>query len=248
MKWDEIIGEGIINEGSDAFCPNCDDYLGKASEVYAPENAPASCGRCGWSDGKKAPVKTPARDKSVEKTSGDYRVRVNSSKTQAELFYEGPSVSIVNKGDNAGTATKKSDGVYVAHWQVDFYNHNAIEGTFPTLTQAVNAVKRMHQAKVKGYMKTAKKHGWKIGEEVIDEDAGQQFMGVASIPDWSVEDDQLFLVFANEGGHEVRVHKDETGISCEVDHSWDKGFSDEASAEAWLRNEGYSDFVGVDDE
>jgi len=240
MRWNEI-----INEGSDFNCPNCGEYLGKASEIEL--NNSRYCGNCGWSDRKPEPKAVPKSKQPTDKTSGDYSIRINSTKTQADLTYNGTPVSIIRPGDGAGTATMMSKGVYVASWKVDFYNSHKIPGQFPTLTQAINAVKRMHQSKVKEYMKARKKSTRRVGE-MIDEDVGSLFMGVSSIPDWSQEDERYVLVFSNKGGHEAKVHRDENGISAEVDNSWDKGFSDEASAEAWLKGEGYTNFVGVDDE
>jgi hypothetical protein len=150
MRWNDI-----IVEASDAHCPDCDDYLGKTSEVFSPANAPASCGRCGWTDGKKPPQK-PTGPQATEKTSGEYRVRINPTKTQADLFYEGPGISLVRTGDGAGSVTMREKGVWVASWKVDFYNSNPIPGTFPTMTQAVNAVKNAHKARLKVYRKNAR--------------------------------------------------------------------------------------------
>lgn len=240
MRWNEI-----IKEGSDFNCPNCGEYLGKASEIEL--NNSYYCGNCGWDARKPEPKAVPKSKQPTEKTSGDYTISVNPSKTQADLTYNGTPVSIIKVGDQAGTATMMSKGVYVASWKVDFYNSHKIQGQFPTLTQAINAVKRMHQSKVKEYLKARKKSTRRVGE-MIDEGTDTLFMGVSSIPNWSEEDEQWVLVFSNEGGHEAKIHRESSGIIAEIDNSWDQGFKDEAEAEAWLKSEGYTKFVGVDDE
>jgi len=54
MRWNEI-----VTEGSDYNCPNCGEYLGKASEVIA--NNGEYCGNCGWEANPRKPAKKAAR-------------------------------------------------------------------------------------------------------------------------------------------------------------------------------------------
>lgn len=82
--------------------------------------------------------------------------------------------------------------------------------------------------------------------ELQEDTSGTLFMDVSSLPDWSKENEREVLVFSN-GSNQAKVHKDDKGIVVEIDNSWDKSFLNTADAEAWLRDEGYNNFVGVDD-
>lgn len=58
MRWNEI-----VTEGSDYHCPECNEYLGKASEVIANKNE--YCGNCGWSAKPRKPVRREGMDEAM---------------------------------------------------------------------------------------------------------------------------------------------------------------------------------------
>lgn len=89
-------------------------------------------------------------------------------------------------------------------------------------------------------------------DQFVAEGSGMFMDCGASMPDWTKEDDVgQVLCFQKPGRFvdmrsEAQLHRNKYGITMIVDNSYDMDFKDEASAEKWLKHEGYTDFIGVD--
>jgi len=152
--------QDIIAEGSDFHCPECDDYLGKESEVF--QDGSAYCGRCGWesksrkasrSSSAPAPAKptvaakpTPKSKQTLVKKSGDYEARIYPGRKTAGLYY----LANKDKLDNIckGEVRASETGGFIPTWYASNYHKFQLPAQ-PTMAAALNAIKAKHKKLLK---------------------------------------------------------------------------------------------------
>ena len=160
--WTSVHGEKMT-EGTDYNCPNCDEYLGKASEVIANNNE--YCGNCGWSaeekssnqnrpDTKPVPAEKPLpkSKQTIVKPSGDFEIRIYPGRTHAGLYYKGKKTSAVSVMDwdgfdSFGSVTKQSDNTWSASRR-GRYGQKPV-GSFESMAKAANALKNSFKSELK---------------------------------------------------------------------------------------------------
>lgn len=247
MRWNEV-----ITEGSDYNCPNCDEYLGKASEVIANNNE--YCGNCGWSaddDKPKKPAAAPApaakplpRSKqTVVKTSGEFEARVYPGRKSGGLYFLGKAPSNMDiSGGCVGEVAKLDDGTFRATRRL-MYGRKLDLGAHATMTQAMNALKARFKSELKKYGYKAPKR------EDVAEAIGDPMIFGRTVPNWDHEDEKLDAAYFTGDPMYAECQVLYRDGEFEVwFHSEDQHFCKTAEeAEAVLKKYGYTTFSHIDE-
>lgn len=168
MKWNEIVQEADLVEGTNFHCPVCDEDLGKESELDL--NDSWYCGNCGWSAktskeparqeydpfraggssdapaGKPAPAPkpTPKSKQTIVKQLGDYEARVYPGRNSGGLYYIGQAPDRNNASSCKGEVKKMDDGTYVPTWYASDYHKFKLPAV-SSMGAAMNAIKAKHK-------------------------------------------------------------------------------------------------------